>query len=37
MERETMTEHPNALVARRLIAALSEQNRAEIEALIDDD
>lgn len=32
-----MTEHPNALVARRLIAALSEQNRAEIEALIDDD
>lgn len=31
-----MAEHPNALVVRRLIAALSEQNRAEIEALIDD-
>lgn len=31
-----MADHPNALVVRRLIAALSGQNRAEIEALIDD-
>lgn len=32
-----MAEHPNALVVRRLMAALSEQNRAEIEAVLDED
>lgn len=32
-----MSEHPNALVVRRLTAALSEQNREEIEAVLDED
>ena len=32
-----MAEHPNVLVVRRLIAAMSEQNRDEIEAILDED
>jgi hypothetical protein len=32
-----MDEHPNALVVRRLMAALTEQNRGEIEAVIAED
>lgn len=31
-----MDEHPNALVVRRLMAALSDQNRDEIEAILSD-
>jgi ketosteroid isomerase-like protein len=31
-----MAEHPNALVVRRLVAAMSEQNRAEIETIVDE-
>jgi ketosteroid isomerase-like protein len=32
-----VVEHPNALVVRRLMAALSNQDRAEIEAVLDED
>jgi len=32
-----MAEHPNAQIVRRLIAALSEQNRDEIEAVLHED
>lgn len=32
-----MAEHPNALVVRRLMAALAEQNRSEIEAVLHED
>jgi ketosteroid isomerase-like protein len=32
-----VTEHPNALVVRRLMAALSNQDRVEIEAVLDED
>jgi ketosteroid isomerase-like protein len=32
-----VTEHPNALVVRRLMAALSNQDRDEIEAVLDED
>lgn len=32
-----MADHPNALVVRRLAAALSEQNRTEIEAILHED
>jgi uncharacterized protein len=32
-----MAEHPNAQIVRRLMAALSQQNRAEIESLLDED
>ncbi|OXR46981.1 hypothetical protein B7C42_00097 [Nocardia cerradoensis] len=34
---DNVVEHPNALVVRRLMAALSEQNRAEIEAVLADE